>query len=147
MLPQLSQVQITAEEALNYLIISDGNIALAAERAHATPAQLLAILSQQLPAAELQTTLRTLMSIHLYQSVMTTARVYEAALIDLAPMDVAKTYTTLLTLLANITQNTVAPVTINLQETVLKMLPPEIRQTVVNLVQSNPSQQRQLLDD
>jgi len=133
MLSVLSTVP-TAQDALTALISSEGNIALAAERLRCQPAHLIQSLTTGIPFSELQNTFRTLMSIHLYQSIMTTSRVYEAVLVDLDPIKVASTYTTLLNLLASITQNQVAPVNINLQETVLKLLPPEIRQTVVELV-------------
>lgn len=128
---------LSGDEALNQLVESNGNIALAAERLHIKPAELIKAIATSMPASEVMNMFRTLLAVNLYQSVLLTGAVYETQLASLDPYDVAKTYTTLLNLLASITQNQVAPVNINLQETVLKLLPPEIRNTVVELVNSN----------
>lgn len=123
----------TKEKALETYIQTQGNIQLAAERLSLSEAALISLLSQD-PAA-LQNVVRTSLLITVFSSIHKVQFMLEQRLQHLEPADLAKTYTSLVTQVANLTaaappspliQNT----QINVSETVYNELPPQAREAL-----------------
>jgi hypothetical protein len=120
-----------ADPYITELMVADGNIALAAERLHIKPAQLLYEIARDPSSQQLIDSY-----LRLYSSIKTFQMIGEAQLIlmqtvsQLEPAQAARHFTSLLTAIEALTRRsqTTNQTTnnVNLFETALKRLPPEI---------------------
>lgn len=123
--------------AIDTLIQANGDAALAAERLHVPKQQLIAaITADPLSVDTLQRQLRTLTLLGAYELFDQTKLVYLAQLADIDPKTLAKTMTTLLVMLTQLTQPTTQNISanVNITEVVLRMLPPDARAALQSLV-------------
>jgi len=124
-------VGMNSVKALAFLVQARGNINLAAERAGVNPAILVSALAEDIAIVDtLSNQLRVLAIIRTYELLEYTTAVALQALPDLSPYESVKAFTGLAAALSRLTP---PPLTINLQETLFKMLPPSVREAVLEL--------------
>lgn len=129
-------ITLNSTLAIDTLIQANGDAALAAERLHVPKQTLIAaITADPLSVDTLQRQLRTLTLLGAYELFDQTKLVYLAQLADIDPKTLAKTMTTLLVLLTQLTTPTQQSISanVNITEVVLRMLPPEARAALQTL--------------
>lgn len=131
--------QLDSTLAISTLVAAQGNIDLAASRLNTTPQNLLSIISLDPQAKDiLPIYIRTVASLYIFEALSQVRLSITAAIPDLQPYETIKAFTNLVDLLSKLTQSD-AP-TVNIQEMVLKMIPPEARQALLTLVENNSKQ-------
>jgi len=129
----MSYMLPTTEETLTTLILSNGNIPLAAERLHIPLSTLLSILNQD--TSLLTSYLHTFSQITAFSLLGQVKIVVESTLHSLEPKDAAKFMSSLLSIIGSTPTPTSQVNQINVFDSVLKILPPEAKQALLTLTQ------------
>lgn len=123
----------TSEEAISLLIQCDGNLNLAVAKSRLPKSDFLSLLSDTATLSILLEKMNALALLRVFDLFNKSALVAEAALADLEPKDAVKNFATLAQQIAAITDSPTTTNNINIADVTLKMLPPEIREAVINL--------------
>ena len=126
--------KLNSQMILDTLILSEGNIALTAERLNCNPRQLIEVLINETSCAQiLNQQLRVIVLLKLYDSFMKTQIAFLASLPDMSPKDIAKTYIQIAEQISNLA---IVTQTQDTPEAIFKMLPENVREALVNLMQN-----------
>lgn len=127
---------MTSDEAIRAVVQAEGDQLLAAERLSCTVAELVAAIASD-PAATgiLNQQLRTLQTLQAFNTNRLASIMLNASLGDLEPKDLAKTVVQTADLVVRLTDSHTQTTNINIVEQTLRMLPPEIRDAVTQLIE------------
>ncbi len=118
------------DDPLTAILACNGNLALAAERLNVSQATLLQQLAiDPTTQSVLPLQLKTIAILYIFELITQVKIAFESSIPDLTPYEAAKTLTSMLTLL-NSMSTSATPGTFNIQDALLKMLPPEAREAM-----------------
>lgn len=120
-------------DLIEELVKARGNIHLAAERTGLSHTTLLSAAANNMPRLQKELKARVLLDVF---SITDDVKLQlKQSLHRLDPADIGKTYTTLLQILSVLTDDKTSTVNMNVQEVIYSLLPPDIREAVVELKQ------------
>ena len=113
-------------QVLQAVLLSNGNLKLAAERAGIPPNELLSQLTEHF--AELQLQVRTTLLVQTFGTLMLVQEVFKASLEDIEPKDIARAYIGLAASVAALSEPAKNEQNINLFDSIVMALPEEQRE-------------------
>lgn len=131
---QSQQTMLPSMMCVDALVAAAGNVRMAAEQLGVKPETLIASIAQD-PAAEatLNAQLRTLTSLHTFDTFRMAKMLIDNAMTDMEPKDLARFFSDLARQISEITDNKTTTHNVNIAEYVMRSLSPEARDALMAL--------------
>lgn len=127
---------LTAAEALAALMRAGGNQRLAAEKLGVNTAELISAIASDPGAINTaQSYAKTLLVLQTLDNMQLAGDAFRAALTEMDPKDVGRSYTDIAKLLADLTDDKTSTLNINQTELVMRLLPSDVKDAVLRVVQ------------
>jgi hypothetical protein len=129
---------LTPDAALLELVRASGNLHLAAERLRTTPAEIVTtIATDQRMVDQLNQTIRTTTLLGIFNTFGALQLIITQTLSDMEPDELRKLFSSMTEMIATFTDPKQSTTTnINVNEYVMRMLPPDVRKALTDVVEA-----------